>query len=506
MLRKTVLTIASLSVYSVLFSGQALAHGWSEYPEARQKICYDQGGIWSGTPPNAACAQAKDISGSYPFVQHNEFSINVSDYNNIQAVKNAIPDGTLCYANDPQKKGMGAAHSGWTRSDVQAGTFEYVFKATALHNPSFWEFYLTKPNADLSKPLAWGDLELIQEEGNVVAEGGKYRINVTIPTDRVGDATLLVRWQRIDSAGEGFYNCSDITIVNDEVIPPPVIPDPDPIPPYLQEGSAFIPESIRLDSASVGDSVNYKVLNKDGVEHSSFSLVVTEDNKNDWDRLLASKVNGWYESKYNGNVFIGRWHEEMNHYMYFKNDLHGNYFNSKDARASGQFSITTDDLSIEAVISPKVLKNLDKASVKHGDYVVLTQAESKGDVTNVQWLQTSGTPINMVIGSNNELIIKTAELANTRQELTFKLVLSGDNATDEEVYSFVVEPTGTTGPDGPTDPVEPTDPDEPVGNAWSGNQTYTANDVVSYGNKIWTAQWWTTGEEPGTTGQWGVWR
>ncbi|EKA4516317.1 hypothetical protein OLI49_004685, partial [Vibrio parahaemolyticus] len=24
--------------------------------------------------------------------------------------------------------------------------------------------------------------------------------------------------------------------------------------------------------------------------------------------------------------------------------------------------------------------------------------------------------------------------------------------------------------------------------------------------KEWTAQWWTSGEEPGTTGQWGVWR
>jgi len=84
--------------------------------------------------------------------------------------------------------------------------------SNAPHNPSFWEFYLTKPNADLTKGLAWGDLDLIQEEGNVPVNGGKYRINVTIPSDRSGDAILFVRWQRNDSTGEGFYNCLDMTI------------------------------------------------------------------------------------------------------------------------------------------------------------------------------------------------------------------------------------------------------------------------------------------------------
>jgi predicted carbohydrate-binding protein with CBM5 and CBM33 domain/chitodextrinase len=504
MLWRTTLTVAITSMYLMLFSIQVQAHGWSEYPEARQQICYNQGGIWNGTPPNAACAQAKSISGTYPFVQRNEYSINIPDYNNIQTVKNAIPDGTLCYANDPQKKGMGAAHEGWTRVEVNAGTFEYVFNATAPHNPSFWQFYLTKPNADLSKSLAWGDLELIQEMGNVPVVGGKYRIDVTIPTDRVGNAILFVRWQRADPVGEGFYNCSDIVIVNDEVTPPPVDPDPEPTEPYLVQGDAFIPQDINLSSASVGDSVNYTVFNKYGEEHSSFSLTITADNKNDWDRLLASQVNGWYESNHEGNVFIGRWHDEMSHYMYFQNDLQGNYFNSKDARASGEFSITTNDSNLDAVISPNVLKALNNASVVHGDYVVLTQSESKGDATNVQWLQTSGTPVQTSIGSNNELIIKTADLPDIRHELTFKLVLSSGNASDEEVYSFVVEPSDTTEPVDPVDP--PVNPDEPEGTAWSASDTYVANDVVTHGGKTWTAQWWTRDEEPGTTGQWGVWR
>ena len=501
-MNKSVLSTTIASAVLMLFSSQVQAHGWSEYPEARQQTCFKEGGVWSGNPPGAGCAQAKAISSSYPFVQRNEFSINITDYNNMQTVRNAIPDGTLCYANDPQKKGMGAASVGWTRTKMKAGTFEYVFNATAPHNPSFWQFYLTKPNADLSKTLAWGDLELIQEEGNIPVVAGKYRMDVTIPTDRVGNAILFVRWQRIDPVGEGFYNCSDIEITNDDVTQPPVDPNPEPSEPYLVAGSSFIPASVSLDSATIGDSVHYKVFNKNAEEHSSFSLAITAENQNDWDRLLASQVNGWYEANHQGNVFIGRWHEEMKHYMYFKNELHSNNFNSKDARAYGEFSITTDTNPVTAVISPNVLKPLNSASVVHGDYVVLKQDESTGEATSIQWLQTSGTPLQTSIGSNKELIIETAQLPNAQHELTFKLVVSNSDGIDEEVYSFVVEPSTT----GPVDPEPPVEPEKPGSNAWSADSIYIVGDVVTHNGKSWTAQWWTRGEEPSTTGEWGVWR
>ncbi len=48
-------------------------------------------------------------------------------------------------------------------------------------------------------------------------------------------------------------------------------------------------------------------------------------------------------------------------------------------------------------------------------------------------------------------------------------------------------------------PVEPT-------NLWSKDAVYNQGDVVTHNGREWTAQWWTRGEEPGTTGEWGVWR
>ncbi|WP_442916588.1 family 20 glycosylhydrolase [Lentzea sp. NBC_00516] len=42
--------------------------------------------------------------------------------------------------------------------------------------------------------------------------------------------------------------------------------------------------------------------------------------------------------------------------------------------------------------------------------------------------------------------------------------------------------------------------------AWERDKVYTGGNVVSHNGHKWNAQWWTRGEEPGTTGQWGVWR
>ncbi|WP_277752160.1 glycoside hydrolase family 19 protein [Streptomyces sp. C] len=41
--------------------------------------------------------------------------------------------------------------------------------------------------------------------------------------------------------------------------------------------------------------------------------------------------------------------------------------------------------------------------------------------------------------------------------------------------------------------------------AWSSSAVYTGGAGVSYGGHNWQAKWWTQGETPGTTGQWGVW-
>ncbi|MFJ9340441.1 glycoside hydrolase family 19 protein [Streptomyces sp. NPDC101733] len=41
--------------------------------------------------------------------------------------------------------------------------------------------------------------------------------------------------------------------------------------------------------------------------------------------------------------------------------------------------------------------------------------------------------------------------------------------------------------------------------AWTSGAVYTGGANASYGGHNWSAKWWTQGETPGSTGQWGVW-
>lgn len=41
---------------------------------------------------------------------------------------------------------------------------------------------------------------------------------------------------------------------------------------------------------------------------------------------------------------------------------------------------------------------------------------------------------------------------------------------------------------------------------WNKTAVYVGGNTVSYGGHTWKAKWWTTGETPGTTGEWGVWQ
>ncbi len=41
--------------------------------------------------------------------------------------------------------------------------------------------------------------------------------------------------------------------------------------------------------------------------------------------------------------------------------------------------------------------------------------------------------------------------------------------------------------------------------AWSSSAVYNGGDVVTHAGAEWRAKWWTQGETPGSTGDWGVW-
>ncbi|MGX8905111.1 chitinase C-terminal domain-containing protein [Streptomyces netropsis] len=73
-------------------------------------------------------------------------------------------------------------------------------------------------------------------------------------------------------------------------------------------------------------------------------------------------------------------------------------------------------------------------------------------------------------------------------------------------------PTPTATPTAsPTPTPTPTPTATPTGGAcaapsWNSANAYNGGATVSWKGHSWKAKWWTRGEEPGTTGEWGVWQ
>ena len=433
----------------------ANAHGWVEFPEARQSICYEDGGFWSADGqdiPNAACKAAFDISGTYPFVQRNEVAMLVKDFRNMAEVKRHIPDGTLCSAGTEAKAGLNVPSSQWQKTRITLDNnnqIELLFNATAPHNPSFWEFYLTKPDYDHSQALTWNDLELVATAGNVAVDSDrKYRINITLPADRKGDAILYTRWQRDDPAGEGFYNCSDITFTTDGDSGGGT--DPAPETPEFTSLGYYIPQG--FPTPGLDDYISFRGFDNHGQEVLEERILITHQNRDRWPELLALQVSDKHKA-----FTIGIWHEAMNHYMFDRENIYANQVWAQDPKASYALSLIPGD----TIVPPPLPSG--------------------------QW-------------DSEKIYVEGDVVRHNEQNWLAHWWTQGD------------EP-GTTGEWGvwrltdlnPEEPEEPEVPETGESN-WSNEQTYYDGDKVIHNSVQWRAHWWTKGDEPGTTGEWGVWR
>ena len=262
---------------TIMISGNVSAHGWTDYPKARQTICAEDEGYWypedgSGIP-NEACRAAYLQSGNYPFVQKNEFSANVTDYWNMDSVKAVVKDGLLCSGGATSKSGMDIPSVHWQKTKMQPGKFKLRFHASAPHNPSYWQIYLSKPGYNsANQQLHWNDLDLIADYGDLPVISGNYEMDVTLPEGRTGDAVLYVRWQRDDRAGEGFYNCSDITF-SDETTPPG--PEPEPGPDLVTIGNYV---TTAHSGAEADDIVRFRMFSSDGKDVIDEQITLTDAN------------------------------------------------------------------------------------------------------------------------------------------------------------------------------------------------------------------------------------
>ncbi|MGU9858250.1 lytic polysaccharide monooxygenase [Pseudomonas sp. LF245] len=277
----------------------AFAHGAVDIPIARQVYCKTLPDFWSGSPSDAGCAALDAASGQYPGQQWNEVAhlIAAPGYNDPDTVKREVPDGQLCSAADSKKAGLNLVSPDWFRTDVtpQGGMMDVRIIGTAPHVPSFANVYITKPGFNpTTTPLTWNNLVLIHTEQLTIAQtnwgsvppaipgaSGFFQFKVPLPAGQTGLATLFVHWQRIDPAGEGFYNCIDINLVGAS------------LPGSLFDLGQFI-DAI-MSTLKPGDAVHFRILDNSPAakEVVDITLPITQTNLDPtiWGQQLASQIN-----------------------------------------------------------------------------------------------------------------------------------------------------------------------------------------------------------------------
>jgi predicted carbohydrate-binding protein with CBM5 and CBM33 domain/chitodextrinase len=481
---KTQFTLCTLAVSAVLCAlpTQTVAHGYMDSPKARQAICQEQGGFWwpeDGTGiANLACRAAFLESGHVQFIQRHEFAVNTANYRDINAVKANIPDGQLCGAGDKQKRGMNVASSEWQRSEVRPdgnGNIKVRFRATTPHNPSFWQFYLTKPGTAINdKALAWDDLVLVQEHANTpffMAPDGKryYEMNVAIPAGTSGDAILYTRWQRDDVVGEGFYNCSDITIVNEDAH----VPDT-----WFSAGQ-FVKNG---QQPAIGDTVWFRLFNEDGKELVQTSLVISDSNHANW---IATFANQLMQAHFDllaigvkgseGNIALDT-RTPMNNQVYVSN-----------ANYTVNLSVVAKPTNTAPHIhTPSAIVMDENTSTQ----VHVHAFDDEQSNLTFNWQ----LPANIkVLGSGATVTFRAGEVNSDTTVKGLVTVSDGQLSTSAPLTITIKNITPPT--------PEPT-PEPTPGNTWQRDKVYVAGNEVVHQGVTYRAKWWTRSEEPGKAQVW----
>ncbi len=464
------MAVALSALVTVLLPVTAHAHAYMEKPKARQAICQAQGGYWwpadGSAIPNRACRAAFLESGYVQFVQEHEISVNVADYLNQAAVEAAVPDGALCSAGDDEKRGLNLASEYWQKTKVtpdEQGNIQVRFNAKTPHNPSYWQIYLSKTTFNASTDvLRWQDLELVQEYGNIDfitgVDGNRYyEMAVHIPADRSGDALLYSRWQRNDVVGEGFYNCSDITIERD-----------DNTPDKWQLLEYFVKPG---DIANVGDLVWFRLFNAQGQELINQQFDVTEDNVTHWQTSIAEHLN----SNFGQLIQIG-----------VKGSTGNIVFDDTDIFANQVWSLSADNSFALSIIpqtdnsAPVVQAISDQIFNENSQFNIDVDAsDPQNDVLSFSWQVPS--PLSF-LGQGANITLIAGEV-DSDTDVTVTVAVSDGKLTTSESFTVTIVNTADVSP-------------------WLATQAYSKGEQVTYQGKIYQAKWWNKNETPSTSNAW----
>ena len=202
----------------------AFGHGSALSPLSRVLRVYQSN---PENPDFELARRAVEIDGTSSYYTWNQVSQNIPEA--VQAglppgfdYSPWVPDGHIASGgrfagnvNGLTYEGLDQVSSDWPTTPVRAGeTIDFTFWATAPHNPSVWDVWMTTADWDPNTALNWDQMEFLGRPDDVELDGNNYSFDLTIPTNRSGHHVLWIAWQRDDPVGEVFFSTSDIFITN----------------------------------------------------------------------------------------------------------------------------------------------------------------------------------------------------------------------------------------------------------------------------------------------------
>ncbi|QQE13845.1 lytic polysaccharide monooxygenase [Planctomycetota bacterium] len=213
----------SAALAMVITTTSAFGHGTVTSPASRVWL------VRQSNPENPSFELARkaiEMDGKNAYYTWNQVSQNIP-----QAVQAGlpegfdyspyVPDGQIASGGNSSYSGLNQVSDQWQTTDVTAGeSLAIDFYATAPHNPSVFDVWMTTEDWDPNTALNWDQMEFL-ERADVTQEGNHYLFDLDIPEDRSGHHVLWIAWQRNDPVGEVFFSTSDLMIAPSSNVPEP---------------------------------------------------------------------------------------------------------------------------------------------------------------------------------------------------------------------------------------------------------------------------------------------
>lgn len=164
---------------------------------------------------------------------------------------------------------------------------------------------------------------------------------------------------------------------------------------------------------------------------------------------------------------------------------------NEGATGADTVAVTVQAKDTGPVNTPPVAAVSAPATANAGDRVVV-DASGSSDADNDTLTYSWDVPAGLDATINGATVTFTAAEYTQDTSLLFTVTVSDTKATSSASATVVVAKKDTGG--------------GTCTNAWDAGAVYNGGDRVTHGGRVWEAKWWTQGDDPSQSGEWGVWK